>query len=110
MNSYISLYRAVIMMLFSAIIVLTYSNYNYSKEIHQFKLSQQTYQQEHHLLLLDLQKFSQELYLTTQPYPCTLETEKLLGEHCDLGNYMEWALPELQEQTNTLLLHLKSEG
>jgi len=97
------------MTLFTLVLMLTASNYIYYTDVHQLKIAQKSYQEKHKLLLLELQQFSQELYLAAQPYPCTQATEKLLGEHCDLGSYMEWALPQLQQHTQTLLLHLKKE-
>ena len=51
--------------------------------------------------------FSNNLRIATYPTACDTESKAILGEDCDLGNYMEWAGPHLEEETRILLEFLK---
>ena len=54
-----------------------------------------------------LTHFSSNLRIATYPTTCDTESKTILGEHCDLGNYMEWAGPHLEEETKVLLEFLR---
>ena len=50
-----------------------------------------------------LRDFSSRLRIATYPSVCDEKSKKILGEHCDLGNYMEWAGPHLETEARVLL-------
>ena len=54
-----------------------------------------------------LTHFSSNLRIATYPTACDTKSKVILGEDCDLGNYMEWAGPHLEEETRVLLEFLR---
>jgi len=51
----------------------------------------------------ELTNFSTNLRIATYPTVCDEKSKEILGEDCDLGNYMEWAGPHLEAETKVLL-------
>ena len=60
-------------------------------------------QQESITLAKQLNTFSTELRIATYPSACDKRSQAILGEACDLGNYMEWAGPHLEAETDRLV-------
>lgn len=50
---------------------------------------------------------AKNIRIATYPTPCDALTKKVIGEECDLGNYMEWAGPNLEEKTTMLVSMIK---
>lgn len=53
--------------------------------------------------LQGLSQLSRDIRIATYPTVCDTKTKAIIGEACDLGNYMEWAGPELEQKTGQLL-------
>lgn len=49
---------------------------------------------------------ARDIRIATYPSECDEPTKKIIGASCDLGNYMEWAGPRLENETEQLLLLL----
>ncbi len=47
-----------------------------------------------------------DIRIATYPTECDDLTKKIIGDDCDLGNYMEWAGPHLEQETKQLLILL----
>ena len=58
-------------------------------------------------LARDIARLAEEIRIATYPGECDALTQEIIGEECDVGNYMEWAGPHLEKQTRRLLAELK---
>lgn len=58
-------------------------------------------------LATEVSLMARDIRIATYPTPCDALTKKVIGETCDLGNYMEWAGPHLEDETERLLRLLK---
>ena len=61
-------------------------------------------------LVHQISTLARDIRVATYPTACDEETIKIIGESCDVGNYMEWAGPELEHETEALLIQLKCKG
>lgn len=57
-------------------------------------------------LARNIARLAKEIRIATYPAPCDDLAKEIVGESCDLGNYMEWAGPHLENETEKLLLLL----
>jgi len=53
-------------------------------------------------------KLAREIRIATYPTGCDALAREVVGEECDVGNYMEWAGPHLEDETDRLLLLLQA--
>ena len=60
-------------------------------------------------LVHQISKLARDIRVVTYPTACDNETIKIIGESCDVGNYMEWAGPELEHEAEALLIQLKGD-
>jgi len=51
----------------------------------------------------DVARLAKEIRIATYPTGCDALTKEIIGEECDVGNYMEWAGPHLEGETQRLL-------
>ncbi len=58
-------------------------------------------------LVQTISALAQDIRIVTYPGECDLLTKKIIGEECDLGNYMEWAGPKLEHEVAKLLKQLR---
>jgi len=54
-------------------------------------------------LARDVARLAREIRIATYPAGCDAPAKEILGEECDVGNYMEWAGPHLERETQRLL-------
>jgi len=54
-----------------------------------------------------LARLAKEIRIATYPTACDALTKEIIGEECDVGNYMEWAGPHLERETQWLLEQLR---
>ena len=87
---------------------LTCTTYYYYQAYHSLQIAQKAYEQNEEHLVMSLYLMTEELNLVAYPNSCTAKQEQVLGEQCDLGNYMEWILPQLHTQTQNMLNHLQT--
>jgi len=59
-------------------------------------------------LVRHIAQLSREIRIATYPTECDERTKKIIGQQCDLGNYMEWAGPHLENDTQELLAIMQS--
>ena len=57
-------------------------------------------------LVRELRALAEDIRIATYPTSCDDVTKEIIGEDCDLGNYMEWAGPHLEQELNQLSLVL----
>jgi len=55
----------------------------------------------------DVARLAKEIRIATYPTGCDVPTKEIIGEECDVGNYMEWAGPHLERETQRLLEQLR---
>jgi len=55
----------------------------------------------------DVARLAREIRIATYPAGCDAPAREILGEECDVGNYMEWAGPHLERETQRLLEQLR---
>lgn len=55
-----------------------------------------------------ISELAKDIRIATYPSECDDLSKKVIGEECDLGNYMEWAGPALEENSQQLLLYLQA--
>jgi len=53
-------------------------------------------------LVRNILALAEDIRIATYPTDCDALTKEIIGEECDLGNYMEWAGPELENETKKL--------
>ena len=54
-------------------------------------------------LVRTIADLAKDIRIVTYPGECDIMTKEIIGEECDLGNYMEWAGPKMEKQTEALL-------
>lgn len=54
----------------------------------------------------EVASLAKKIRIATYPGDCDAATKEVIGEECDLGNYMEWAGPELESEAGALLILL----
>ena len=59
---------------------------------------------QHHINSIN--KLAKEIRIATYPSTCDELTQKITGKECDIGNYMEWAGPQLEDEVQQLLVLL----
>ena len=59
------------------------------------------------ILATRIHELANNIRIATYPSECDDRTKEIIGEECDLGNYMEWAGPALEDNTQQLLLYLQ---
>jgi len=55
-------------------------------------------------IVIEVSQLAKDIRIATYPTACDAATKAIIGENCDLGNYMEWAGPQLEHRTQQLLL------
>lgn len=55
----------------------------------------------------DINDLARDIEIATGPGECDNNTKKIIGDDCDLGDYMEWAGPELVSRSERLSKILK---
>ena len=78
-----------------------------------YKYSLETFTMQRHIndkstmkLVREISELTQEIRIVTYPGECDDITKEIIGDDCDLGNYMEWAGPYLEDETKQLLILL----
>ena len=61
-------------------------------------------------LVRQISELARDIRVATYPTACDDETIKIIGETCDVGNYMEWAGPQLEREAEALLVQLTDKG
>jgi len=51
-------------------------------------------------------RLAKDIRIVTSPADCDALTREIVGDSCDIGNYMEWAGPHLENETEKLFLLL----
>jgi len=59
-------------------------------------------------LVQDISQLVNDIHLVSHYSDCSKMTQAVIGEECDLGNYMEWAGPELKRETEELSMVINS--
>ena len=58
------------------------------------------------VLVRKITDLAKDIRIATYPTDCDDLTKEITGEKCDIGNYMEWAGPHLEHETQQLLILL----
>jgi len=101
------MYRNVILILLSILsVVTTISTINYKSALREIREEQRYKEAEMLMQLRSLLTLSKDVQIATYPTSCDPESRRILGEECDVGNYMEWAAPLLVHKTQILIRSL----
>lgn len=89
-------------------LLTTVAALHYKNSLDALKTEQQRTHNNTLILATQISLMARDIRIATYPTACDALTKKVIGEECDLGNYMEWAGPHLEEETERLLLLLKT--
>ncbi len=95
----------IIMLLVS--ITSTASTFYYKTRIEQITMQKHINTKETMKLVRELRALAEDIRIATYPTSCDAVTKEIIGEDCDLGNYMEWAGPHLEHTASQLSLLLE---
>ena len=59
-------------------------------------------------LVRDISQLVNDIHLVSHHSDCSEMTQAVIGAECDLGNYMEWAGPELKKEAEELSMLINS--
>lgn len=77
------------------------------KNLNQIKTENRLKNKNTLILAGKINTLANNIRIATYPSECDDLTKEIIGEECDLGNYMEWAGPALEDNTQQLLLYLQ---
>ncbi|MGB6019384.1 MAG: hypothetical protein WBF77_07280 [Sulfurimonadaceae bacterium] len=78
----------------------------YKKRLYQLETQHQMKKESTLKLAHKVAYLAKDIRIATYPTDCDEVTREIIGESCDLGNYMEWAGPELESEAGELLILL----
>ena len=80
------------------------------KSDHDRRDAQLQHSEQNILYLADkISKLAKDIRVATYPTACDKASIEIMGDSCDVGNYMEWAGPELEHEAEALWNLLKDE-
>ena len=97
--------RIIVIMLFVSITTAASTLY-YKTKIEQITMQKYINDKKTMKLVRELRALAEDIRIATYPTSCDDVTKEIIGEECDLGNYMEWAAPQLEHELNQLSLAL----
>ncbi len=86
----------------------TASALHYKNSLDALKIEQLRTKKRTIILATEISLIARDIRIATYPTECDALTKKVIGEKCDLGNYMEWAGPYLEDKTERLRLILQT--
>jgi hypothetical protein len=90
----------ILMFLFS--VVGAGSTYYYKNRLETLTIDQHINNKGTIRLVREISHLARDIQIATYPTDCDQRTKDIIGDTCDLGNYMEWAGRELVQETETL--------
>ena len=96
----------IIFMLLTSILG-TASALHYKNRLEEFRTQKHINDKSTMELVRSISDLAKDIRIATYPTNCDALTQEIIGESCDLGNYMEWAGPELEHETKQLLILIK---
>ena len=79
----------------------------YQKKLNQVKTENRLRTKSTIALAGKISALAKNIRIAAYPSECDDRTKEIIGEECDLGNYMEWAAPALEDDSQQLLLYLQ---
>lgn len=98
--------KLLIISLFIITLITTASAIYYSADLSRYKSQKHINDKKTIKLVRELSLLAKDIRIVTYPTACDRETINIAGD-CDVGNYMEWAGPEMQQQVEALLSSLE---
>jgi hypothetical protein len=80
----------------------TTSAFYYKNRLETLTIQKELNSKESMVLLLEITDLARDIRIATYPTECDALTKDVVGEECDIGNYMEWAGPALESETRQL--------
>jgi len=99
----VSLQKKVFVIIFCITAVAVGSALHYKNRVEQITAAQQKRNSDLLIRVQTIAQLSREIRIATYPTACDAVTKEIIGEACDLGSYMEWAGPELEQESYRLL-------
>ena len=99
--------KELIAILFLPLLSSAVTAFYYQKKLDLVKTEKSLYSQKTLMLAGKISALAKDIRIATYPSECDDRTKEIIGEECDLGNYMEWAGPALEENSQQLLLYLQ---
>ena len=97
----------ITMMLFTSILS-TASALHYKNRLEEFTVKKHINDKSTIVLVRKITDLAEDIRIVTYPTDCDDLTKEIIGEECDIGNYMEWAGPHLEHETRQLLILLNT--
>ena len=88
--------------------IATASTLHYKNRLKEFTLQKHINDKSTIALVRQIAELTKEIRIATYPTDCDDVTKEIIGDDCDVGNYMEWAGPHLEHETKQLLILLNS--
>ncbi len=104
-----SIHTFFITLMFLTSLLATASALHYKNTLDALRVKQHHTDKRTITLATNLNHIARDIRIATYPTECDALTKKIIGEECDLGNYMEWAAPHLERETERLLLQVKKQ-
>lgn len=84
----------------------TASTLHYKNRLQEFTMQKHINDKSTIALVRQLADLTKEIRIATYPAECDDVTKEIIGNDCDVGNYMEWAGPHLEHETEQLFILL----
>ena len=104
-----SLQNIAITVLLIISMLATASTLHYKNRLKEFTMRKHINDKSTIALVRQISDLSKDIRIATYPTDCDDLTKEIIGDDCDVGNYMEWAGPHLQRQAEELLLLVNNE-
>ena len=103
-----SLQNITIVVLLIVSMLATASTLHYKNRLKEFTMQKHINDKSTIALVRQISDLTKEIRIATYPTDCDDVTKEIIGDDCDVGNYMEWAGPHLEHETKQLLILLNS--
>jgi len=103
------LYNSLIIFMLSTTLMAAGSAYHYKSKFDTLSIHSHINNKSTILLVRELSNLATDIRIATYPTECDKRTKEIIGEACDLGSYMEWAGPTLEQETDKLLALVEQE-
>lgn len=102
-----SIQNMIIVLMFLTSILGTVSTLHYKNRVDKLTMQKHINDKSTIDLARQVTDLAKDIRIATYPTVCDALTKEIIGEECDLGNYMEWAGPHLEHETKKLHVLLR---
>ena len=102
----ITKHTAIVMVLLFLLLSSVVSSLYYRETLAQAQTENREKRKSTAALARKISSLAKDIRIAIAPADCDALTKEVVGESCDIGNYMEWAGPHLENETAELHLLL----